>query len=232
MKKIIKSLTVLTLVLLLTGCFEMSEEIWVNPDASSRVKIDLSLSEKTMGFSEMAIAASQQEKSSNPPLLDLEKIKSELLESPSVKKVDTQEYSEAGMRHFIVDVQLRNFRQIQKLSEKMLAASETNNNQEWLFAIEDIRNGTTRFQQGFFEKDPNSETKLEDNSNKKNAISKALLAWMFSDKYITVILHAPQIKSTNGLISTDRRTVTWKIPLHELGTPKNLEANLKGIKLS
>ncbi|GEM_PF-4701296 len=41
------------LVILLSGCFEMVEDIWINPDSSGRLKLDIAVSEKAIALGKL-----------------------------------------------------------------------------------------------------------------------------------------------------------------------------------
>ena len=44
----------------------------------------------------------------------------------------------------------------------------------------------------------------------------AMMAPMLAGKYITVTVHAPGIESSNGEISSDNKSTTWKKPLIDI----------------
>jgi len=51
--KILKMSFLLGLTTLLSGCFELVEEIWINPDNSGRLKLDVAVSEKVIALGKL-----------------------------------------------------------------------------------------------------------------------------------------------------------------------------------
>ena len=214
-QKILKPLIVFLLVILLTSCVEMSEEIWINSDTSGRLKIDICISEKIISFAE-TLKTINNDDSFSSSIPDLGRIEEELLNESNVKNVVVQEYSDSGTRHYLIDLYAEDLHDLPELSGKIFPNSAKRNITKSLFSIKDIGKGVLLFKQDF-----NGEVK----SGK--AISKAFLTLVFGDDGISVALYAPHISSSNGQVSDDEKMTTWKIFISDPDSWEKLEAELE-----
>ncbi len=216
-QKIWKSLSVFLLVILLVGCIEMSEEIWLNSDTSGRLKIDIGLSERIIGFAE-AWKNINNDDSFSSEVPNLSRIEEELFPQSNLQHVVVQEYSDSGTRHFLIDLTAKDFHDLPELSENIWPNSSQRNTPQFLFSLKDMGQGVLLFQQ-------NTGGKVQSGK----AMGKALLNLVFEEDGISVVLHAPHINSSNGQVSDDRQVATWKIWLSDPNSWQKLEAELDNL---
>ena len=197
---------VIILSLSLSGCFDLNEELWINQDGSGRMKF-------TVGVAEPLMAMMKQSGESADFCDELMKQESMPEQSEAIESVVVVKSTEAGMDYCTIDMRLRDFR---KFSEARDQAIEGKNDKyEFPFLIEDLADNRIRITQDFSSlgmDDPNQDE--FDRSAQQMAM--AMMTPMMSGKYITVTVHAEEIESTNGMISEDGRSATWRKPLIEL----------------
>lgn len=227
MKKIFNLFLVLLVTFCLIGCLDINEELWINQNKTGRLKIDLDLSERYVGFMESIGSISDETK--NMTIIDLEKIRKNLFDEPSVKRVDIQRYSDFGKRHYVVDLIVNDFHDLPRLSKIILASYEENQAGEEAFEFQDINKGELIFHQKMIEQLGSSESESSESSEQDSAaegIASALLSLAFGDDQIKVIVHSSKITESNGDISDRSKTVTWKVPLSNLALQEDLHAIL------
>ena len=185
------------------GCFEMSEEIWFNDDGTGRLLIELKVSEGLMAMADLADSASA--------FADMDEVEEELKSDPNVEEVLTNEFTEAGMRHLVFDIKVKDYLKLAEVHQKSVASTESSSEFEAPFQITDLGDGKVRFKQSFAEKEVDDEF-----AESGEDMGTAMAAAMFADKYITITIHAPKVTSSNGEINEEENTTTWKIPLFEM----------------
>jgi len=222
---ILLAVTSAAMVLVTVGCFEFTEEIFVEDDGSCRLVWDIAVSEALLanevGLTEELRAQHYWAQRSLGSL-------------PGVKKSFLQEFSADGLRHFHYDIQLSHVGNITivhsqlaqqaPLHEKGTSPTFQRKDDDLLFNqvlstgdytrpfIEDTRAPWSR----------HSDTAYDAQMELAQQVVPAVLA----DRYVTVRLHAPKIGLTNGLLSPDRKTVEWKVSLAELAAGKPVHGKL------
>jgi hypothetical protein len=205
------------IIITATGCFEMSEELWLNADGTGRVLIQLKVSEGLLAMANDGDDAGTDE--------HLKEAENELASDPDVEDVSTKEFSEAGMRHFEFDILVKDYLKIPEIYKRISESSETNSAFGAEFKLVDLGKGKVRFRQHYTGEGSEDEDAEYDEAGEE--LGKAMAAAMFADKYITVTVHAPKIDSSNGIINEDKDTVTWKLPLVEMMTQNSYEKVLE-----
>lgn len=217
-------IVILLNILLMVGCFEMSEEIWFNDDGTGRFLIDISVSEGLL-----AIAS---EGEGNNSIAEFEKIEEDLKNDPDVEDVLLKEFSEGGMRHFLYEIKVKDSKKIADIHQRSIKSSKAETDFEAMFKLEDLGGDRIRFQQIF----------SQDATDKKDSLSTtdefarigeelgaAMAAAMFADKYFVVTIHAPKIENANGEINEEKNTVVWHISLAEMMAQKGFERSLDAV---
>lgn len=182
----------LTLVLalmsvLLSGCLSVLQEMWVNPDGSAKVSIDMGIATALldMGGSD-----------GNP----LDSFKAQYEGSDKYKNVTTRTYDEGDLRHIVVEFEVDSFEQFianpggstdQSLNTSMALTKLDNGNYKWSQSVAGAGDNSTLDQSG-----------------------KDSLKSMFKDKYWTTRIHVPQVVSTNGTNSGS--VAEWKVPIADI----------------
>lgn len=226
-------------VTLLTGCFEFSEEVWINDDLTGRVKVEF-------GVSEALIALGREME--QDPLAELrasyEETKQKLEGHPNVESVTVEEYSEGGLHRMALDVRVRDIREIDdeftsRLTGRSLlgdAAGDSMKPPSWNLRFRPVSRRRVEFIQEIIvnaDKATNPGMPRVPNPDEEpfnqfgEAMGRAMLASMFGDRYITVTLHAPHIQNTDGRLNEDQTTVEWKIPLLDLVSDELIHRELR-----
>lgn len=218
--------TCLFFSLLFVGCINIVEEIWVNTDGTARIKIDIGMPEAmfSMGESE----------GGQDPFADLDKefqkTKEDVEKNPDISRIDFKQYSEGGVKHFVFDVEVRNYKALNDF-QKIVYAEEPDQegggrdmpleNSE---LVVEAQNGSLVFSRQIGQK-PEGETQSEEDSlgNAMEDMGQAMADAMFGNYTYTVRLYAENITESNGTINEQKNMAEWKIPFGQLMSGKHRE---------
>ncbi|MFV2032885.1 MAG: hypothetical protein ACC663_10350 [Gammaproteobacteria bacterium] len=205
MKKLSLTLVLFT-SLLLSGCYDLTEELWINPDGSGRMKF-------TVGLAENLVAMIESSGESANFCENAIKDKGKLEDNDLISSVVIKKSNEAGMFYCSIDIGVTDFRQFREV--RNIAIEGDYDKYEFPFVIQELDGGRIRISQDFsnFGRDDPEQSDWEIFGQE---MTMALMSPMLAGKYITVIVHAPKIESSNGEISADGKTTTWKKPLIDL----------------
>ncbi|GEM_PF-5670784 len=128
--------------------------------------------------------------------------------NPEIAKFDYQEYSDAGMRHFIFDLAVNDFHKLAAMSRNLFFDDNAASDSSGLvaFSFNDLPEGKVRFLQIF----------KQENAQEKSNFEKGLEHYIFSENYITIVLYAPNIISSNGISKNDNQAMQWRFTVGEL----------------
>ena len=205
MKKPRLFITLLT-ILLLSGCYDFSEELWINADGSGRMKF-------TIGLAENLIAMIEGSRESADFCDKAIKDKTRLDNNVLITSFAITKSNEAGMHYCTIDIGVIDFRNFGEVRNNVIEGDY--DNYEFPFVIEELGEGRIRISQHFdnLGRDGPEQSEIEKVGQE---MAMVMMTPMLAGKYITVTVHAPKIESSNGEISTDSKTVTWKKPLIDL----------------
>ncbi len=210
---------------LVSGCMEMSEEIWINKDASGRLVIKTFVSESLMAFS--------SDTDGDGPKAELLRIKEELQTDPEIAGVEFYENSEEGMREIVLDIALNRYQYISEVYTSYLSSNDGETDRGSV-EFEEIDGGRIRIARLFPDPDESEDVEGEVESSEFAEAGMAMMANMVADKYFTVTLHAPKVEDATGEISPDGTSATWRISFAQLLTEKGfnreIEATVKAKK--
>jgi hypothetical protein len=190
--------------LLLSGCINIQQEYWLNGDGSAKISMDVGMSDALLSMGGASGGSSQ-----SSPFDDLKKEFS--TSNTHIKNVQVNEYKKDAMQHFAVTFEVANFEDFLK--------TQSAQNGEFDISLSHQTDGSIVFKQ-------------LTNLNKEGqttGLDAASVSSMFKDMYWTVIVHAPQVISTNGS-KMDDGTVQWKIPMADVfagKAPSQLTATYK-----
>ncbi len=214
----------------LAGCFEVTEEVWINPDGTGRLKIDMGISEALLSESENGGKSGQR----NPIediSKDFNKAKQKIEKNPNIKKFDFQQYSDAGMKHFVFDVEVKEVSTLNGLQKAIYSgkkepaeAVETGRMplEQSELRIEKTAAGNTLFvrtlgppEEG--KKDSSEDGAIPDSLEKGfEKLGMSMARTMFGNSFYTVRLHGSKIISSNGKIDDEKKTAEWKVSIADL----------------
>ena len=204
----IKSRLIITLftILLLSGCYDFTEELWINADGSGRMKFTIGLAEN--------LAAMIEDRNRSADFCDKAiKDKNKLENNVLVTSVAITKSNEAGMNYCTIDIDVIDFRNFGEVRNNVIEGNY--NNYEFPFVIEQLGEGRIRVSQDFgnFGRDGPEQSEIEKVGQE---MAMVMMTPMLAGKYITVTVHAPLIETSNGEISADNKTTIWKKPLVDL----------------
>ena len=225
MRQLLLAVALITVLALCCGCFEYSQEIWVNPDYSGRIVADFAISEQLLSMSALGGGDPVGEVRSG-----YEKNKAELESDPNVKSVTLTEDNAESMHHFVFDVSLKDVTKLGRVSEALEpnagALGDDAPRGRPAFALTRDKGGDVSFHMSL----AGMARRPREDGDPFSGMGEAMGLSMLSGRYFTVTLHAPKFSSTNGELSEDKRTATWKISLAELmsgkGAPNDLQAQI------
>jgi hypothetical protein len=204
----IKSRLIITLftILLLSGCYDFTEELWINADGSGRMKF-------TIGLAENLAAMIEGRKRSADFCDKAIKDKNKLENNVLITSVAITKSNEAGMNYCTIDIAVIDFRNFGEVRNNVIEGNY--NNYEFPFVIEQLGEGRIRVSQDFgnLGRDGPEQSEIEKVGQE---MAMVMMTPMLAGKYITVTVHAPLIETSNGEISTDNKTTIWKKPLVDL----------------
>ncbi len=187
------------MLLLLSGCFQVTEEYWVNTDGSGKMHFEVGVSEALLSMGE-----------SNP--IDSSQIFSEQgldSQNPYLKNIKTSENSADGMHFYVLDADITDFSKV----------SENGAESGFQIQVEKLANGNYLFKRTMdlatlnaAQADPSLDMGDENMAD--------LVEAMFSDKYWVIRLHVNNVVNTNGTLDKEKQLVEWKVPLSQLMSGK------------
>ena len=198
--------------LLLSGCIDFAQSLWVNEDGSGRMQL-------TIGLSEQLMKVTGALKADKDLCSEFYRDKDHLSQQPGIRTVEMKHQLEAGIYYCILDISVDDFQKLNLLQGEALKDSQaTREKQDYdanfeLKRKDDTGTFTQLIRNRIAERKRNPDTSIDAQAEH---IAKTLLAQMVTGKYWVVTLHAPVITKTNGKLSEDKKTVTWKIPFYDL----------------
>ena len=212
----IRLLTAILCALSLSGCFDAQQEIWINPDGSGRLRIDMGLSreltdvgeEDSSGIEEMA----DRFRNAGRKLAGDARLPS----SPVV-----EEYSDEDFDRVAIELTVNDWRDLPAVNRMILeerqadASVSDDSNRLFLFSLEESEDGNIHYRQ------PATGTIGETGGTSGDedffeGMGRALVGAFLDEGGITVTLHSPTINRTNGDRQSGRTSVRWHVNLEDL----------------
>ncbi len=204
-------------LLTLTGCFDVVQELWIHPDGSARVVVDIGLP-KSLGV----LAQAAGGKSLVDQIHEQRKAAQESVgKDPNVTELVLRQYDEGEQLHLVHELTVKDATKLPELYRKVMedTASERKEGPgTWDFRIE--RDGgdyvvTQRFVPGLA--GAGSATGSKDQTElAAKEIAKGMTRALLANNHITLRVHGPGIGETNGTVNEKKDTVEWKLALSEL----------------
>jgi hypothetical protein len=203
----------------LTGCFEVSEDLTIHGDGSGRIVFEIGLDENIAKLAALG--------NDSGTFFDRNKLEERLKTSENVEKYEIRERMENGVQRTIVDVMVKDMTEdmdgLGDLASKDVAEKlDVGDKSAAPFVFTRMEGGNFKFTQNV------TKEKKEDT----NALVAGLMSSQLSGKYMRVKLNGA-IVSANGSIAEDKKSVSWEIPMAQIvnGTAmvKTLEAEIEGV---
>jgi len=222
-KNIFKLLTPLLGVFMLTGCFDVKQEIWINPDGSGRLRFDIGLSKQLASLAEEG-ASSADELAESLKDLGRELVGDPRLHSsPIVEEYRDDDFDRAAIELFVNDwhdLPALNRLIVEKRLTDEVEGDESN--RLFIFSLEENEEGNIYYRQparGSIGEAGPEETKEEEKVEEKGffeGVGQALVGTFMNEGGLTVTLHSPIISRTNGTRLADREGAQWSVKLEDL----------------
>lgn len=200
--------------LLLVGCIDLTEEIWVDPDGRCRVEI-------TTGIHEELLALNKKEDAAAGVRKELERLR-----EYAVKKLDARvnirEYDQDRKHYFALVANLDSPEDVATLLNQFHAPDARENGGKTAWHGQHTTEFATRGGGLRFEKHLRAGADRSD----ENPKLREFVAAMFRDGTITVRLHAESVKSPDGEVAADGKSVQWIIPISEIVLDPDYERRL------
>lgn len=199
------------IALLLSGCFDMSQQIWVEEGGAARMEYRLGLDEKLLelngGGDSDDVCATYRAR------------KRELEQLDGVNSVTVSEQSQAGIRYCTLALQVKHFTVLPRLHTLIMARAgqgmgPSEAEVKTVFELSDNQDGSGDFLQQISNRAGDPDKHPLDAQAEQ--IANVVMAQMLAGRYWTVTLHAPTITAANGELAGDSKSVQWKVPLHDL----------------
>ncbi|QRN96377.1 hypothetical protein JRI60_46460 [Archangium violaceum] len=216
-------------LLTLTGCFDLLQEIWILPDGSARAVFDVSLPKSLLDLA--------RAKGTDPLeqlRAEVQATEAELKKDPDVTKFEFREYEQAGQQHFVYDLTVKDATRLGELQKRAMehSASAKQGNANIAFRIERRGFGEYVFVQRLGEDQGQSGT--PDSARKPSRdpgeeLGKSLAQALLGNHFLTVRVHGPLITETNGTLGEKKDTVEWKYALVDLADEQAKGTELRAV---
>jgi len=209
----------LSLVLLLgTGCFDVQQELWVQPDGSARLVVDLGLPRSLT-----ALALLNGANDAKAVLLaKAREAEKDLRQDPEVTQVDVRDYEREGQLHLVYDVTVKDVTRLPDLYRRATGKRTAGDGLQppgdaWDFRIE-RRGGDYVFTQRFIPEKALAPLPPAGDASELAAreLAKGMAKAALVNNRLTVRIHGPGIGETNGAVNEQKDTVEWRFNLAEL----------------
>lgn len=194
-------------LMLCGGCFKYSQEIWINGDYSARIVTDFGLAHQISALSSLG---------GQDPVADMrqqyEQSKADLAADKNFRQVALSESDDEDYHYFKFEADVRDVTQLGDASRKLSprgGAPGGGGEEAPSFGFTREPGHKLRFSMPLSQ----MAQRPDDGGEPFGGMGKALALSMLSGRYFTVTLHAPKILETNGELSADGKTATWKYSL-------------------
>ncbi|MFP2957957.1 hypothetical protein ACLEPN_09035 [Myxococcus sp. 1LA] len=206
-------------LLLTTGCFDVQQDLWIEPRGSARLVVDMGLPKSVTALARLGGATDAKEQL----LTTAREAEKALREDPEVTQVMLRDYEQEGQVHLVYDVTVKDVTRLpdmyRRAAEKHAQGQQTTPQEAWDFRIE--RQGgdyvyTQRFHPEKAFAVPPVGTGDEATDQAAQELAKGMAKAMLVNNRLTLRIHGPGIGETNGTVNEQKDTVEWKFNMAEL----------------
>ncbi|WP_426754830.1 hypothetical protein [Myxococcus sp. Y35] len=205
-------------LLLTTGCFDVQQDLWIEPGGSARLVVDMGLPKSVTALARLGGATDAKAQL----LASAREAEQALREDPEVTQVMLRDYEQEGQVHLVYDVTVKDVTRLPDLYRRAAekhAAGQQAPKDAWDFRIE--RQGgnyvyTQRFHPEKALVTPPVGTGDEATDQAARELAKGMAKAMLVNNRLTLRIHGPGIGETNGTVNEQKNTVEWKLNLAEL----------------
>ncbi|HEX5750804.1 MAG TPA: hypothetical protein VFZ09_31560 [Archangium sp.] len=208
-------------LLTLTGCFDLLQEIWILPDGSGRVVLDVGLPRSFLD-----LARTQGKDPLEEMRADAKATEAELKNDPDVTKFEFREYEENGQQHLVYDLTVRDATRLGELQKRAMErstaarqAKQGKSKADMGFQIERRGFGEYVFVQRFGEpkNEPGAPDGTKDPAERMaKDFGTQMARALMGSHFFVIRVHGQTIPETNGTLNEKKDTVEWKYSLVDL----------------
>ncbi len=193
-------------LIVFSGCFEFGEDIWINPDGTGRLRIDIALPEALLSMGKNSAPDSSEDLGSK-----FRAAEKTFRANPQVTRVATRDTVIDEMHHFMIEVDAKSFADLPGVHKVFFSDSTLSSGSEGPGHPELAITSSNNLIHVAFTLPPDT-TQHADSSGAADSMSAAITSAMFGDKGFVFRLHAQNISKSSGAIDTVAHTTEWKIP--------------------
>ena len=196
-------------VLCLFGCVDIEQEIWIKSDASAQLQHRVGLYEPYLvaqGVEAKAATCTQFYES-----------KTVLMAHAEISSVELNSYMEGGVFYCEQMISLQDYTHLEQVQAWALNGSQIESlKNDFLteFTLRKQPDGQGMFRQHIRNKSSDSGKSILESHAEH--LTNTLMGHLFSGRYWTTTLHTFKIDETNGTLSEDQTSVTWRVALYDL----------------
>lgn len=200
----------LVAVAALSGCLDLLEEIWVNPDGSARMVKEVVIPKMVLQIAGQGAVNQLRE--------NAKQVEATLKKDPEVTKYTFRDYQDSAGQHLAYELEVKHAQKLGEIDRKAMA--EAAPKQTGMGEGLGLQLRPKRFGGGyeFIQTLSKGTPGLDGGEAQENDFGQQLAQTLLSGHYVTVRVHAPTIGDTNGLVNAEKNTVEWKIPLADLAS--------------
>ncbi|NVJ03683.1 hypothetical protein HUW63_00275 [Myxococcus sp. AM001] len=212
------TLLLAALSLFLTGCFNVEQDLWIEPGGSARLVVDMGMPKSLTALARLGGDSNAKE----ALLAKAREAEQALRQDPEVSQVMLRDYEKDGQVHVVYDVTVKDVTRLPELYRR--AADQHGKGQPsspkdaWDVRIE-RQGGDYVYTQRFNpEKAFAAPPGIGDDAAEQAAqeLAKGMVKAMLVNNRLTLRIHGPGIGETNGTVNAQKDTVEWKLNLAEL----------------
>ena len=183
------------MILVLSGCFQMTQEYWHYSDGTGKIFMDMSISEELLKMGGSGATTTN-------PFADWDKPDNAIKKDPNIEKITVKEFSKDGEHHFTAELELKSFEAAVNSLKKPESGLDMN--------FSKLPNGNYKFSQVI---KPGTGMNQPSDSG-----GEATTAKLFADKYWTIRLHIPSMVDSDPTAKYNKgtNTIEWKMPMEDL----------------
>lgn len=195
------------LLLSLSACFELRQEVWILPNGQGRAKIDFGMEKKLVSLIESSSKAKEGKPSPFSPA-ELKRTEKTFKKNPDVVTAKATTFTEGDLQYLSIDYTAKDFSKLYQIDQNKM--EDANITDGAVFT----KISDTEFEMIYSLQNTNTSTDF-----KMTKEDKATMQAMFGEHQITLTFHAPKILKTNGK-KVDDQTVSFEIPFAKLNEQK------------
>ena len=203
-------------LLALTGCLDVQQDVWVNPDGTGRLRIDMGLSENLSEPAEGVEAVT-----GNEMVRDFQEIQRRIKDDPRIRQIYVENYARGGYDRAAVDILVHDWRDLPAINDLVLDTNVRTGadlDRHLRFTLQEEADGKIYYrhppESGLVPPSPADPDEAA--GDLADTMGQAVAHAMYRDAALTVTLHSPTISRTNGAWQFDKSSVRWTVRMADL----------------